>query len=344
MAKASEDRPSVSVVVPVLDGRPLLAQTLPALLRAVEGHTYELIVVDDGSRDESATYAASLGARVLETGRRGSGPAYARNLGVSSARSELILFVDADVAVHEDVIPQVLKAFETAEVVAVFGAYDDAPPDQSFSSQYMNLRHHHVHQSETNQAQTFWTGLGAVRRRAFCAAGGFDSDRYPVPSIEDIDLGRRLRKAGGQILRWPGIKGTHLKAWSVGEVIRTDVMRRALPWARLMQRYPGAFTDLNVGPGERFKAILAGVLALSLAFALFRPAFLFLTVLLFGFALLVNADLFRLFRERNGLGFAVRALLYHQVYYLYSASVFVFAAVEGQWLRPARRPSPSADI
>ena len=344
MAEASENKPSVSVVVPVLDGRTLLAQTLPALLRALEGHAYELIVVDDGSRDESASYAASLGARVLETGRRGSGPAYARNLGVSSARSELILFVDADVAVHEDVISQALKAFETPEVVAVFGAYDDAPPDQSFSSQYMNLRHHHVHQSETNQAQTFWTGLGAVRRQAFRSVGGFDSDRYPVPSIEDIDLGRRLREAGGQILRWPSMQGTHLKAWSVGEVIRTDVMRRALPWARLMQRYPGAFTDLNVGPGERFKALVAGLLALSLVLAVFRPAFLFSAVLLFGLALFVNADLFRLFRERNGVGFAVRALLYHQAYYLYSASVFVFAAAEGLWLTPARRTSRSADI
>ena len=44
---------------------------------------------------------------------------------------------------------------------------------------------------------TFWTGLGAVRRDAFLAVGGFDGARYPHPSIEDIELGRRLFAAGG---------------------------------------------------------------------------------------------------------------------------------------------------
>ena len=43
-------------------------------------------------------------------------------------------------------------------------------------------------------ARTVWAGLGAIRRKAFEAIKGFDADRYPRPSIEDIELGDRLRR------------------------------------------------------------------------------------------------------------------------------------------------------
>src|SRR5205807_8681242 len=62
---------------------------------------------------------------------------------------------------------------------------------------------------------TFWAGLGAVRRDAFEAVGGFDAERYLVPSVEDIDLGARLATTGHRIELDPAVQGTHLKAWSL---------------------------------------------------------------------------------------------------------------------------------
>lgn len=318
----------VSVVVPVFDGKWQLEQSLPALQRAGEGVAHELIVVDDGSTDGSADYARSLGARVMSSGGRKLGPAAARNVGAAEAAADIVLFVDADVVVHDDVLTLVLEAFARPDVVAVFGAYDDEPPYRGFASQYMNLRHYHVHQDASEEAQTFWTGLGAVRKEAFLAVEGFDAYRYPLPSIEDIDLGRRLRAAGGRILRLPGVRGTHLKEWSLAEVVRTDVLRRALPWARLMHEHPGAFTDLNVGSAERIKALIAGAFWLALAAAIGVPRALWAAGALLALAVWLNRGLFAVFRERNGMWFALRALLYHQVYYLYSAAVFVWAAVE----------------
>ena len=82
-------------------------------------------------------------------------------------------------------------------------------------SAFRNLLHHHVHQTGAGPADTFWTGLGAVRRAAFLDIGGFDEARYPHPSVEDIDLGRRLSDAGQPILLDPTIQGTHLKAWTL---------------------------------------------------------------------------------------------------------------------------------
>jgi GT2 family glycosyltransferase len=331
--------PAVTAIVPVYNGRAHLERCLPALLRAGEGASLEILVVDDGSDDGSAEYARSLGARVLSSGGRQLGPGAARNVGAEAARGDLILFVDADVAVHEDVLAHVLEAFREADVVAIFGAYDDAPPHRGFASQYMNLRHHFVHQDPTDDAQTFWTGLGAVRRDAMLAVGGFDGERFPRPSIEDIDLGRRLRAKGGRIRRIPAMRATHLKEWSLPEVVRTDVLRRALPWARLMHEFPGAFTDLNVGVAERLKALVAGVFLLSVVAALFGGVSFWAPLALLLLAAVLNRGLLRVFYETNGAWFALRALLYHQVYYVYSAGVYVFAALE----RAVRSRRPASE-
>ena len=109
------------------------------------------------------------------------------------------MFVDADVAVHPDAFTRLRAAFAAdRDLVAVYGSYDDSPADRATVSAFRNLLHHHVHQSGAGPAETFWTGLGAVRRSHFLAVGGFDEARYPHPSIEDIDFGHRLAPTGAR--------------------------------------------------------------------------------------------------------------------------------------------------
>jgi len=124
------------------------------------------------------------------------GPAYARNRGAELARGDILFFVDADVVLAADATAQVRDAFrEDPQLAAVFGSYDDAPAATNFLSRYKNLLHHHVHQTSRADASTFWAGCGAIRAAMLARAGGFD-ESFRRPSIEDIELGRRLRRAG----------------------------------------------------------------------------------------------------------------------------------------------------
>lgn len=337
----SEPLQRVTVVMPVHDGRAFLEQSLPALRRSFEASgqsSADLIVVDDGSDDGSASFARSAGARVLESGGRRLGPAHARNVGVRSALGEIVLFVDCDVVLREDTVALVLEAFTDPTVVAVFGSYDTRPPFRGFASQYMNLRHYHVHQRPSEHASTFWSGLGAVRRAAFLDAGGFDSRRFRRPSIEDIDLAPRLRRSG-RIRRVPGIQGTHLKRWTFGQVVRTDVLERALPWAELMLKHPGEFDDLNVSGIERLRAVLALLFFVSVGLILANPAFAAAAILLFLLAVVGNRELFALFARCNGPWFALRALGFHQLYYLYGSAAFAWA-----WVRRVVTPWEPSEI
>ena len=62
---------------------------------------------------------------------------------------------------------------------------------------FRNLLHHTVHCRSQGEVGSFWAGLGAVRRSAFETAGGFDAERYPEPSIEDIELGGGSPRSAG---------------------------------------------------------------------------------------------------------------------------------------------------
>lgn len=315
--------PLVSVVVPVFNGHPFLARCLDAIY-ASSFRRFEVIVVNDASTDDSADIARSRGARVISLPVQ-SGPGGARNCGVREARSPIVFFVDADVVIHPDAMARVVADLDgqpEAEVAAVFGSYDDSPAEQNFVSQYKNLYHHFTHQQGHEDAATFWAGCGAVRREVFLASGGFDQARYPRPSIEDIELGYRLRRMGHRILLDKRLQGKHLKYWTLGSMLRADIFYRAIPWSRLILTGHGIVNDLNLKRSERLCAALV-LLALALfPIAPYLPAAVLAEVAAIGAVVGINHKLYRFYLSRRGLWFAGRALPLHCLYYLYSSAAF----------------------
>ena len=163
---------TLSVVIPATDRPATLNVVIAAVERAASAE--ELIVVDSPEH---------------------LGPAAARNLGAQRAQGDVIVFVDADVEVHEDAFGRIRSAFDRDQTLAAsFGSYDDAPGADGIVSDFRNLLHHHVHHQGAGVATTFWAGLGAIRREVFLAIGGFDEARFPRASIEDVELGMRLLK------------------------------------------------------------------------------------------------------------------------------------------------------
>ena len=317
---------TISAIVPVFDGEAVLPRSLAPLIRFLrDGAIAELIVVDDGSTDASAAIATCLGAQVIASGGR-LGPGGARNRGAAIARGANLWFVDADVVVHDDAAAVLACALADDGVTAVFGTYDSAPAAPGFLSQYRNLLHRHHHMNADPEAKTFWAGCGAVRAAAFAGVGGFDAARYPRPSIEDVELGLRLRDRGGAIRIEPGLQAKHLKEWRFASLVRTDVVDRAVPWTRLIleRRIPAV---LNTRPAERWRAGLAWLFALSLPAALAGVVPWIAPPALGSLALVANAGLVARFARAHGPGFALGAGLFHQVHYLYASAGFMAGAL-----------------
>jgi GT2 family glycosyltransferase len=218
--------------------------------------------------------------------------------------------------VHEDAFVRIRRAFANdPELAGLFGCYDDRPEAPGAVSGFRNLLHHHVHRSAAGPVQSFWAGLGAIRRDAFMEAGGFDAGRFPDASIEDVELGRRVAARGCRIVLDGELQGTHLKAWSVGEMIRTDVMRRGMPWVALLARERALPAELNLSWRHRAGAALS-VAAVAAALAR-RPG---TAVAALAGLVALNGSFYRLLARRRGVGEAVAGVGLHVVHHLSSVA------------------------
>jgi hypothetical protein len=288
--RGAANRPSIGVVVPAGD-QPATVDLCLAALSA-------------GARRPDET--------VVQREPRGVGPAAARNAGAARSASELIVFVDADVEVHAGALALIERHFAAdPSLTAVFGAYDDSPAAPGLVSRFRNLLHHHVHTASAGEAETFWAGLGAVRRDAFEAVGGFDAARFPHPSVEDIDLGMRLRAAGAKLLLDPAIQGRHLKAWTPLSMVQTDFARRGVPWIGLLLRDRRGAAALNLGHRHRLSALASAVLAAAIGVR--RPR-LAAGALLAVIAL--NRDFYALLGRRGGPRLLIAGIALHVLHQL----------------------------
>ncbi len=342
----SRGDPYLSVIVPVRGGARLLPDTLGAMLESdLSKDRWELIVVDDASDDDTAAVAARYADVVIRLSGKPRGPAYARNRGFEVSRGAVIVFIDADVRVHGDTLSRFARAFEEgADVSAVFGSYDASPAAPGLVSQYRNLLHHFVHQANPGDAETFWAGCGAVRSAAFAEVGMYDEWHFSQPQIEDIELGRRLRRAGHRIVLRPDIQGTHLKQWSLRDVLRTDLRSRGVPWTRLlMQEGSAAGFTLNVGAAQRACTVGVGLALLSLiAAAVTTNLVLLLAAIgLLAGVLAVNWRFYDLLRRQRGLLFAIAVAPLHLAYYTSNGVAVVLGSLAHAVVGP---PQPPVDV
>jgi hypothetical protein len=284
----------LSVIVPATVPAPTLARCLAALEAA---RPDELLVADEPA---------------------GATPALARNLAADRATGDVLVFVDADVLVHPGALDRIRERLRDPSLDAVFGSYDDSPEAPGPVSGFRNLLHHHVHHAGAGRAESFWTGLGAVRRAVFDAAGRLDPQRR---WLEDVELGARLIQAGARIELDPSIQGTHLKRYTLASMLHVDTVERAIPWVDLMLAGRAPRSALNAGARHRAAALLA--LGTTVFAARRRPVPA--AVSLAAFAAL-NADLYATIARRRGRLEAAAAVPLHVLHHV-SATAAIPAGV-----------------
>jgi glycosyltransferase involved in cell wall biosynthesis len=304
-----EDAVRLSVIVPATDDPATIDRCRRAIAAADEAPD-ELLVVETAP---------------------GEGAAHARNAGALAATGNVLVFVDADVAVHSDAFVRIRRAFERAPgLTALFGSYDDSPSAPGVVSVFRNLLHHHVHQSEKTPAQTFWSGLGAIRRPVFEALEGFDTVMPAPSSVEDIELGMRVVAAGGQIELDHNLRCTHMKPWTFASMLRTDLVRRGAPWVGLLVAERRVPASLNLRWRHRVSAACWVMAVVSLA----RRRWLALLAAL-SVPMWLNRSFYRLLRRRHGDGYASMGFVLHGIHHLTAVASVPLGVVI--YLRDRRR-------
>ena len=232
-----EARPlTVSFVIPVKNDARRLKRCLNAIAQNEGATAGAVIVVDNGSTDDSPKVATVAGARVLSL--PGLRVSELRNRGAQSASGTVLAFVDADHEIVPTWLASAVDALEDAGVGAV-GALYSAPAQGSWVQQmYGALRGRTVGSHDVS-----WLGSGnlAVRRSAFEAIGGFDAS---LEACEDVDFCQRLRAAG-----WRLVGDERLESVHVGDPATLRALFRAERWRgrdniRVSLRGPLALRDV----------------------------------------------------------------------------------------------------
>jgi GT2 family glycosyltransferase len=347
------NRPYLSVIIPVKNGHKVLPRMLDTLSKSdLPRETWELIVVDDGSSDDSPAISSGYADLVIRLPGRSRGPGYARNRGVERARGDCVLFLDSDVLVKPDTLSRVAATMSSRpDIDAVFGAYCDEPEAAGVVSKYRNLLHHYTHAQEPGEAQTFWAGCGCVRRAVFVDVGMYDEWRFSRPQIEDVELGYRLSAHGHRILLQPEIQVTHLKRWTFRGMLKADFMDRGVPWARLLAEQrallgPAASKAKSLSLRAKEKSntlfVCLGLLLLALSVPPKNHLLATLGALCLLVVVLRGLPLYSFFFRKRGLVFAICGIVLHMVYYVTAAVSVVWGAflavVVGE-----PRPDPSIE-
>lgn len=324
----SEKTIRCSVVVPVFRGGARFGDCLNALRSALRPDD-ELIVVADGESDGSWRIAEGDERIRLVRLSRNRGPAHGRNAGARVATGDLLFFVDADVTVPPDCIHKIVKHFaQEPELAALIGSYDRAPGEKNFLSQYKNLFHHYVHQHGPVEPSTFWGACGAIRHSVFFEIGGFDEKYF---TLEDVDLGYRLKEASQRIRMARDLQVTHWKKWDAFTLIRTDLVDRAAQWTelileRLVHGKGAVPRELNLGMLYRLSLATSFLMLVALAIAPWQPRALLLLPCFAGVFLSLHLRLFKFFRVNRGWKFCLQTVFWRFVYDIYSGLGFCYGS------------------
>lgn len=181
--------PSIAVIIPVHDGARTLGRALGSVLAQADVADLDVIVVDDGSRDDSAAIARETpGVRVLEQAQ--AGPAAARNAGIRAASADLLAFLDADDVWLPGKLRAQLDVLGDPAVDLVLTAFDNVA-DDGFELPAWARRTREPRAPEALPGFIFQAML--ARRRAFDRVGLLDAS---MRWAEDTDWFLRARDAG----------------------------------------------------------------------------------------------------------------------------------------------------
>jgi glycosyltransferase involved in cell wall biosynthesis len=204
----------VSVVIPAYNAERTIGEAVVQSLSQTRGSLQvELVVVDDGSTDDTAAIAESAGATVIR--QQNAGPAAARNRGWQSATGTFICFTDSDCIPIAGWLENLLDGFTDSHVGAVAGSYEIANPS-SWLARWVQQEIMERHKRMPPFIRAFGSYNVAIPRHVLQATGGFDPV-YRRASGEDNDLSYRIIKEGWRIAFRPQARVSHYhpdKLWT----------------------------------------------------------------------------------------------------------------------------------
>ena len=182
-------------MVPVYNGASTIARTVECLLRQSYSPD-EIIVVNDGSTDQTAEVLRTFGQKIVVIAKPNGGPASARNMGIKRATAKLIAFTDSDCLPDRNWLAHLVAGFDEDSIAGVGGRIESAGTEMI--GQYIDFVGFLNPQSDPQgEIPYLITANACFKREVLIQVGGF-SERFRKPGGEEPELCWRIRQLGYQ--------------------------------------------------------------------------------------------------------------------------------------------------
>lgn len=266
-----------SIIIPARNAAGTIEGCLGGLLNQLAPQeSREIIVVDDGSTDDTLARLKGFPVRVLTQARLG--PAAARNRGALAANFPLLLFTDADCVPAQDWQVNLTAPFDDPTVVGAKGVYRTRQTEPLARFVQIEYEEKYARLSRQSAIDFIDTYCAAYRRDVFLQAGGFD-EGFPSASVEDQELSFRLAAQNRKMVFAPEAWVFHRHPTTVSAYARRKFFIGY--WkVRVGRRHPSKMvSDAHTPPTLKLQVVLAILFVIALALGMvWTPAFLFLVI------------------------------------------------------------------
>jgi lipopolysaccharide/colanic/teichoic acid biosynthesis glycosyltransferase/glycosyltransferase involved in cell wall biosynthesis len=271
----------ISVIIPTFKSQEMISNCLRALgQQTIKRDTYEIIVVDDESTDNTPNIVNTFPDVHLIVISHG-GPSVARNIGVKAASGELIVFTDSDCIPASNWLEEITAPFKDSQIIGVKGVY--RTNQDSLVSHFVQQEYGYKYKRMASKRYIDFidTSAAAYRREIFLLNGGFDTS-FTVPSVEDQELSFRLAQKGYRMVIAPNAAVYHFHDRNLLEYwIRKY---RIGYWKAFMLRWlpQKTFSDSHTPPSQRLQIGLLGLAIICLLVGCIVPWFFWIFAGLIG--------------------------------------------------------------
>jgi glycosyltransferase involved in cell wall biosynthesis len=262
MTSATE-HPSVSVIIPTWNGAAKIERCLSALRNQDFGRRFEIVVVNDGSIDNTPDVLARHNEIRVIT-QSNAGPAAARNRGSRAASGDIIVFTDDDCEPLPNWLTDMIRPFTDPEVVGAKGVYRTR--QSSIVARFVQLEYEDRYRLLARRPTIDFidTYSAAFRRDRFLEMGGYDTS-FPVACAEDVELSYRMSARGWRMVFAPEAKVYHQHPDSLAAYVRKK-FKFAFWRVLAVKKNPAkAIKDSHTPQLMKLQMLFAPALALAVA-------------------------------------------------------------------------------
>jgi GT2 family glycosyltransferase len=276
------DKSVVSIIIPTFNGASRIGHCLDAIAQQTAGRNVEIVVVNDGSADNTSDVVQRYsGVRVIT--QANAGPAAARNRGALATCGTILLFTDDDCVPTPNWLDAMLEPFENPDVVGTKGVYRTL--QKSLVARFVQIEYEDKYRLMARLPDIDFvdTYSAAFRRDRFLEMGGYDTS-FPLACAEDVELSYRMSARGWEMKFAPNAIVYHTHPDTLSKYLKKKYKFAFWRVLAVRKNRSKAIKDSHTPQLMKLQLLLVPALALALCFDLaVRPSVSVSLLVLAGF-------------------------------------------------------------